>query len=93
MARLWTLPLYLNLGEAQTALDERIVCVNMCVITSDTVDEEVGLGWESSVLSALFLPHRRKPKKGRERRGVSKAERGRRVCYLQAWTRNLYIFK
>lgn len=92
MARLWTFPFYLNLGEAQTALGECFVCVNMCVITSDTVDQGVGLGWESSVLSILFLLHRRKPE-GRERRGVSKAERGRRVCYLQAWTRNLYIFK
>lgn len=67
------------------------MCVNMW-ITWDTVDLEMGLEWESSVLSILFLPHRRKPK-GRKRRGISKAERGRRVCYLQAWTRNLYIFK
>lgn len=28
----------------------------MCVITLDTVDLGVKLGWESSVLSILFLP-------------------------------------
>lgn len=64
----------------------------MCVITSDTVDQEVGLGGKAVSFLFLFLSDRQKPK-GREKRGISKAERGRRVCYLQAWTRNLYIFK
>lgn len=64
----------------------------MCVITLDTVDLRVGLGWESvSILSSSSLNRRKL--KGRERRGMSKAERGRRTCYLQAWTRNLCIFK
>lgn len=52
----WTFPFYLNPGEAQTALGECFVGANVCVITLDTVDLGVGLGWESSVLSILFLP-------------------------------------
>lgn len=42
--------------EGQTALGECFVCVSMCVITLDTADLGVKLGWESSVLSILFLP-------------------------------------
>lgn len=53
---LWTFRFYLNPGEAQTALGECFVCVNMCMITGDTVDLGVKLGWESSVPSILFLP-------------------------------------
>lgn len=53
---LWTFPLYLNPGEAQTALGECSVCVSVCVVTLDTADLGEKLGWESSVLSILFLP-------------------------------------
>lgn len=89
---LWTFPSNLNPGEAQTALGECFVCMNMHGITLDTMD--LGWGWGRKAVSFLssFSPNRRK-QKGKERRGISKAERGRRTCYLQAWTRNLYIFK
>lgn len=50
-------PSLLNSGEAQIALGECFVCVNMCALTLDTVDLGVGLGWESSVLSIFFLCH------------------------------------
>lgn len=54
----------------------------MCMITWDTVDLGVKLGWESSVLSILFLPQQEEAEKGRERKSISKAERGRRTCYI-----------
>lgn len=79
---LWTFRFYLNPGEAQTALGECFVCVNMCMITWDTVDLGMKLGWESSVLSILFLPQQEEAEKGRERKSISKAERGRRTCYI-----------
>lgn len=90
MAQLWTFPFYLNPGEAQTALGECFVCVNMCVKTSDTVDQEVGQGWESSVLSILFLPHRREPK-GREKRGISKAEGKEGMLFTGVDRESLYL--
>lgn len=65
---LWTIRSCLNPGEAQTALGECFVCMNMCVITLDTVAVGVRLGWESSVLSILFLPQQEEAKgKGEER--------------------------
>lgn len=41
----------------------------------------------------FFFPQQEEAEGKGERRGISKAERGRRTCYLQAWTWNLYIFK
>lgn len=65
------------------------MCVDMCAITLDTMD--LGMGVGDQCPSYPLPPLNRRTPKGREREGIGKAERGKRTCYLQAWTRNLYL--
>lgn len=72
--------------ETQTTLAKCVMCMNTCGIALDTTD----LGGGVSFLSS-FSRNRRKPK-GREREGVSKAERGGgHAIYRHG--QGIYIFK
>lgn len=58
---------------------------HLCKIASDTTD--LGVGWEAVSFLTSFSRNRRKPR-GRERKGVSKAEKGEDMLFTGR-TRNL----